>query len=174
MPKGSGRRPLPTAVKKLRGNAGKRKLNDAEPTPVMGIPEMPKGLGKVAAAEWNSIVPDLMQLGVLSKIDGKALAAYCHAFARWFQAERDVEKYGLLVEEPVLVAGVDSGYIRLKKNPACTVSETAMKTMKSFLVEFGMTPAARSRIRIEKPKEADPFEAYLKKGSSAGAQKHVN
>jgi hypothetical protein len=48
-----------------------------------------------------------------------------------------------------------------------------MKTMKSFLVEFGMTPAARSRLRIDKPKEADPFEDYLKKGNSSSA-KHLN
>jgi P27 family predicted phage terminase small subunit len=173
MPRGSGRRPLPTAVKKLRGNPGKRKMNDAEPAPVLGVPEMPKGLGKVAAAEWRSIVPDLLQLGVLTKVDGKALAAYCHAFERWFAAERDVAKYGVIVEEPILVAGVATDYVRLKKNPACGVSETAMKIMKSFLIEFGMTPAARSRVRIEKPKAEDPFDAYLKK-SSSDDQKHVN
>jgi P27 family predicted phage terminase small subunit len=173
MGRGNGRRPLPTAIKKLRGNAGKRKLNDAEPIALPGVPEMPDGLGEVAAKEWRSIVPELVQLGVLSKVDGKALAAYCHSFARWFQAERDVEKYGVIVEEPILLMGAATGFFRLKKNPACNVSETAMKTMKSFLVEFGMTPAARSRIRIDKRKEADPFEDYLKKGASSSA-KHVN
>jgi hypothetical protein len=45
--------------------------------------------------------------------------------------------------------------------------------MKQFEVEFGLTPASRSRIRIDKPKEADPFEDYLKKGNSSSA-KHVN
>lgn len=135
---------------------------------------MPKGLGKVAAAEWRSIVPDLLQLGVLTKVDGKALAAYCHAFARWFQAEKDVEKYGVIVEEPILLMGEETGYVRLKKNPACNVSETSMKIMKSFLVEFGMTPAARSRVRIEKPKERDPFQDYLQKGSGDGEQKRIN
>jgi len=173
VPKGSGRRPLPTATKKLRGNPGKRKLNDAEPVAPLGVPEMPKGLGKTAAAEWKSIVPDLIALGVLSKVDAKALAAYCHSFARWFQAEQDVTKYGVIVEEPVLLMGEPTGYMRLKKNPACTVSETAMKTMKSFLVEFGMTPASRTRIRIEKPKQEDPLDAYL--ANSFGASgKHVN
>lgn len=174
MPKGSGRRPLPTAVKKLRGNPGKRALNAAEPAPPVGVPQMPKGLGKVAAAEWRSIVPDLIQLGVLTKVDGKALAAYCHAFARWFQAEREVERHGIIVEEPILLMGEETGFVRLKKNPACNVSETAMKIMKSFLVEFGMTPAARSRVRIDKPKEADPLEDYLKKRSGSSDQTHVN
>ena len=41
-----------------------------------GTPDMPDGLGEVAAKEWNSIVPELVQLGVLSKVDAKALAAY--------------------------------------------------------------------------------------------------
>jgi P27 family predicted phage terminase small subunit len=163
MPKGSGRRPLPTAVKKLRGNPGKRKLNAAEPTAPAGEPQMPPGLGKEAAAEWKRIVPDLSALGVLSRIDGKALAAYCHAFDRWMQAEKEVKRYGIVVKEPVLLQGEPTGFVRHKKNPAVTVSETAMKLMKSFLIEFGMTPAARSRIRIEKPSSEDPQESYVRR-----------
>src|SRR5690348_1699990 len=102
MPRGSGRRPLPTAVKKLRGNPGKRALNDKEPAAPSGDPVMPKGLSAAAAQEWRSIVPELRQLGVLSRIDGKALAAYCHAYARWFQAEREVRRLGLVLREPIM------------------------------------------------------------------------
>lgn len=139
---------------------------------------MPKGLSKAAAAEWRSILPELRQLGVLSRIDGKALAAYCHAFARWMEAEREAKRLGIVVEEPIVHYDRESGEpevvgYRYKKNPAVTISETAMKIMKSFLVEFGMTPAARSRVRIEKPADADPLEQFLK-GAQASPSKHVN
>ena len=172
MPKGSGRRPLPTAVKKLRGNAGKQKLNDAEPKPPQGDPEMPPDLPKAAAAEWKRIIPELRMLGVLSTIDRAALAAYCHAFARWFQAEREVKRYGITVREPILHLGARTAYVRIKKNPAVTISEGAMKLMKAFLVEFGMTPSSRSRVRIAPPTDEDPLDSFLK--GSAGPVKHVN
>lgn len=182
MPKGSGRRPLPTKVKKLRGNAGKRKLNDAEPKPALGEPEMPLGLSAAAKEEWRAIVPQLLRLGVLSKIDGKALGGYCAAYARWLAAEFDVAKYGLTIEEPVIDATTGKQrklrgrfVVRLKKNPAISTSNDAMKMMKSFLIEFGMTPAARTRLRMEKEgPDEDPLDALLRKRLEANPPKYAN
>jgi len=135
---------------------------------------MPKDLSKAAAKEWRSILPQLRLLGVLSQIDSKALAAYCHSFARWMEAEREVERLGIVVEEPILMLGEPTGYVRYKKNPAVTISESAMKLMKSFLIEFGMTPSSRSRVRIEKPPtEEDPMDAFLK-GAQPMDSKRVN
>ena len=171
MAKGSGRRPLPTAVKKLRGNPGKRKLNPAEPKLPSSEPVMPRGLSKVAAAEWRSIVPELVLLGVLTRVDGKALAAYCHCFARWFEAEKEVQDRGIIVDEPILGGTPNNreivGY-RPKRNPAVSISNDALRLMRSYLVEFGMTPSSRTRIRIEKPEESeDPFEKFLQPASSS-------
>jgi P27 family predicted phage terminase small subunit len=123
----SGRRPLPTAVKELRGNPSRRDLNEQEPQADRGRPEIPPGLSEVAKAEWESIVPKLEQLGVLSRIDGKALAAYCHAFARWWEAEKQVEHYGLLLEEPILNSEGEEVGTRVKKNPAVGISRDAMR-----------------------------------------------
>ena len=36
----AGRKPKPTALKKLEGNPGKRKLNTKEPVPAKGMPEL--------------------------------------------------------------------------------------------------------------------------------------
>ncbi|MGF0034338.1 hypothetical protein ACQRBN_15455 [Bariatricus sp. SGI.154] len=38
----AGRKPKPTAVKKLEGNPGKRKLNTKEPVPEKGMPICPE------------------------------------------------------------------------------------------------------------------------------------
>jgi phage terminase small subunit len=40
----AGRKPKPTAVKKLEGNSGKRKLNTKEPVPAKGMPDCPEWL----------------------------------------------------------------------------------------------------------------------------------
>lgn len=48
----AGRKPKPTAVKKLEGNPGKRKLNTKEPNPGKGMPDCPAWLlpeAKIAA-----------------------------------------------------------------------------------------------------------------------------
>jgi P27 family predicted phage terminase small subunit len=159
-----GRRPLPTAVKKLRGNPGKRKLSKDEPAPRVTDPVMPAGLSAVAQQEWKDILPILREMKVLTEADGKALAAYCHNFSRWIQAEAEMERLGIMVEEPVLGGPIENreivGY-KYKRNPCNSISNDAQKLMKSFLIEFGLTPASRAKLRIEKPSEPDPFEAYL-------------
>ena len=40
----AGRKPKPTALKKLEGNLGKRKLNTKEPMPGKEMPDCPKWL----------------------------------------------------------------------------------------------------------------------------------
>lgn len=135
---------------------------------------MPEGMSKVAIEEWNAIVPILLEMKVLTQADGKALAAYCHNYARWFEAEKETERLGIMVEEPIFgkpMAGMDGerellGY-KYKRNPCVTISNDAQKLMKTFLIEFGLTPASRAKLRIEKPAEPDPFEAYLA-GKSVG------
>lgn len=179
MPRGSGRRPKPTAIKQLEGNRGKRAINASEPTPERGEPAMPEDLLPVAQEEWRRIVPELLAIGVLTKIDQKALAGYCMAYARWRQAETDVAKYGLTIEEPVIntVTGQQRRLrgryvVRLKANPAAAKSSDAMKLMKSFLVEFGMTPASRSRLSTVpngKEKSADPADKYFGRQAHSGS-----
>lgn len=176
---GPGRRPLPTAVKKLRGNPGKRPANKNEPVPTNGIPEMPDGLTAVAQKEWKAIAPQLEQLGVLAKIDGKALAAYCECFATWRVAADEVTSRGITLEEPVVVGVGEAAEVvgyKYKRNPAVTIANDALKLMKSFLIEFGLTPASRSRLRIEKPQPADPMDEYLRGGAlpSTAGKAHVN
>ena len=60
----AGRKPKPTAVKKLEGNPGKRKLNVKKPVPAKGIPACPDGLNTEA---------DRLQLNV-SRVLQEALA----------------------------------------------------------------------------------------------------
>ena len=168
MPKGSGRRPLPTAIKELRGNPGRRPLNDAEPMPASGEPEMPTGLSDAARAEWKARVPELLRLGVLSCNEGAVLAGYCYEYARWWEADKEIVSRGILIAEPIINrAGEVVGH-RIKKNPAVAIANEALKIMKSYMIELGLTPAARSRIRIEKPQEVDPLEEYLNRRKNDG------
>lgn len=150
----AGRRPKPTALKELEGNPGKRRLNAEEPKP-SGIPTCPKHLDKSAKAEWKRISRELITLGLLTSVDRAALAAYCSAWSRWISAEENVQKFGAVIKSP------KSGYP--VQNPYIGISNTALDQMRKFLIEFGMTPASRSRLHVSDPGEiADPFEQFMK------------
>jgi P27 family predicted phage terminase small subunit len=147
------RRPKPTAIKVLEGNPGGRPLNTEEPKPKSGIPEMPKELRKTAQREWRRVSVDLDTLGLITVVDGKALAMYCDAYADWEVAQRECVKSGMWYEEPIVSKdGMVVGY-KHKQAPWFNVKCMAMKMMKAYLIEFGLTPASRSKLKIEKKQD---------------------
>jgi P27 family predicted phage terminase small subunit len=146
-----GRRPNPTAKNKLRGFPGHRPPNPDEPKPEILIPDPPDHLGDIALAEWASIAPKLKQLGLLTEIDGTALAAYCACYERWVRAETELTS--------LVVTFANGNEIQ---SPLIGIANKALLLMHKYIVEFGMTPAARSRVTLRKdgkPKgEWDGFE----------------
>ncbi len=101
---------------------------------------MPDLLDEEAQAEWQRIVPELEAMQILCRVDRAALASYCMAWSRWKRAEAQVKKYGEIVKSP------EKGFPM--KSPYLTIVDQALETMRKFLVEFGMTPASRTRIHV--------------------------
>jgi P27 family predicted phage terminase small subunit len=149
----AGRKPTPTALKALRGNPGKRRLNASEPKP-SGIPTCPKHLTKAAKSEWNRISKELLVLGLLTSVDRAALAAYCSAYARWADAETKIQELGA-------VTTTDKGNII--QSPWVGCANRAMELMHKFLTEFGLTPSSRSRLQVQVPpdKQDEVWDALL-------------
>src|ERR1700730_10188324 len=94
-----GRKPVPTALKIVRGNPGGRPLNENEPKP-QGEVRMPDYLTEVAAAHWPLVAEQLRDAGLLTGIDVHALAMYCEAFARWRFANDMLAQHGPIVMTP--------------------------------------------------------------------------
>ena len=93
----AGRKPKPTAIKKLEGNPGKRKLNTKEPIPAKGMPECPEWLLPEAKREWERLADLMNQMGVLTEVDMAAFAAYCQSYARWKEAQEHITDVSLRV-----------------------------------------------------------------------------
>jgi P27 family predicted phage terminase small subunit len=140
-----GRKPKPTALKVLSGNPGKRPL-PTEPELVRAIPRCPRHLDGEARREWRRIAGELYEAGLLTRVDRAALAAYCQAWARWVEAEEKVRELGAVVKTPTGC---------LMQNPWLGVANRALDEMRRFLVEFGMTPSSRTRVKVESPNEPD-------------------
>ena len=161
-----GRKPKPTALKLVDGNPGKRAINRSEPKPAEGAPTCPSWLPVEAKAEWKRVVPELERIGVLTKVDRGALAAYCQAWATLKAAEAEIAEHGIVtLEQERVFEDPDAGtfviYVRSAPNPAVKMAKDAAQTVRLFCAEFGLTPSARSRMTVKHGGEENPKERLL-------------
>lgn len=148
----AGRRPKPSHLRLLQGNPGKRALNANEPQPKQEAPTPPEHLSETAMKEWSRMSEQLLRLGLLTVVDRAAFAAYCTVYARWVEAEEALKKTGPVVRAP-------SGFPIL--SPYYTVANQSLQQMRAYLIEFGLTPASRSRISVGHQESNDPMEDFL-------------
>lgn len=100
----------------------------------------------------------LFEIGLLTEVDRAALAAYCTAWARYVLAEEEIARLQDSDTE-FLVNRTESGY----EQPSVwlQISDRALKQMKTFMTEFGMTPSSRSKVAVVKEEEENPFDKFL-------------
>jgi P27 family predicted phage terminase small subunit len=149
-----GSKPVPTKLRILRGNPRQHALPKNEPKPPSGIPDPPEHLTPEAREHWDEVREPLAKIGLLTVIDGEALAGYCESRALWVAAKKKLAEQGITVSSP-------NGYEI--PSPSLSIAMRAQKEMRAWLAEFGMTPSSRSRVKAGEPGEAsDPFEDLLK------------
>jgi P27 family predicted phage terminase small subunit len=153
----TGPKPTPTRLKRLKGNPGKRPLpkNEPQPDKPARVPMAPRHLDKIAKKEWRRMARELHKLGLLTALDTTALAGYCVAYSTWVMATEKIQKHGVLIKTP-------NGYP--VQSPFLQIANRAASEMRTWLVEFGMTPSSRSRVTVEPKEDKDPFEEFLKQG----------
>lgn len=162
-----GPAPKPTNLKVLEGNPSKRSLNENEPKPKVPdkIPDPPPWLSSYAKKEWNRVAPQLHKLGLLTEIDIAALASYCQSYDRLIRAEKAIRAHEK--EHGSLLFTTETGYAQ--QIPEIGIANSAMKNIKVFAAEFGMTPSSRSSLNVEKPDtEVNPFIKFMNRGANHG------
>lgn len=158
-----GRPPKPTAIRILEGNLGHRPLPAEEPQPAKGVFETPADLSPGALALWESLVPELDRLDLLTIVDGTSLEAACRGADAAKLADAEVSKLLAVVGKG---EGNQETYYRLSM--LNSVSKKGWQQWKSFATEFGLTPASRVRLStapdprpVGRPRRVDPLEAAL-------------
>jgi P27 family predicted phage terminase small subunit len=142
-----GRKPLPTHLKLVKGNPGKRPLKADSVQPPPALPMPPAHLSDAAKVEWGRVSSTLYALRMLTDIDTAALGAYCEAYARWKEAsdalaqmrQADPAMRGLLIR---------TSNQNIIQNPLIGIANKAAADMVRYAAEFGMTPSARARIEL--------------------------
>lgn len=150
-----GRKPTPTALKLVRGNPGKRPLNDAEPAPPVSHDlTCPDWLSDSAKEHWPAIAQQFHDAGLLTVLDVPALALYCESFARWKHANEQIARYGPVVKGA-------AGYP--VRSPYLCIANRAHEQMVKLLIEFGATPSSRSRCAVTKQNDPGPYAKFVKR-----------
>jgi P27 family predicted phage terminase small subunit len=138
--------PKPRALAIAEGNPGERPLNGFEPEPRKKRPKCPPHLSEEARREWRRLVPILERMRVLTEADGLALANLCMQYSTMIKAQRLLEKSGLLFK-------TKSGYVQ--QSPLVAIVASCVDQVSKLCRDFGLTPASRTRLTVEKEANSD-------------------
>lgn len=151
-----GRPPKPTALRIVGGNAGKRAINKNEPKFSSGVGQPPETLDSVGVQCWKRLSILLDGTGVLTQPDEFALERMCDVYADVLACKALIERDG----RTYTTTGTDGSKL-IKQNPAVGQLRAADALFKSYLTEFGLTPAARSKVHAEPAADADPMARFF-------------
>jgi P27 family predicted phage terminase small subunit len=140
-----GPQPKPTALKLLTGNRGKRRLNCEEPAPPKTLPPRPSWLKGAAAKKYDQLGGELLNLGILTSVDGDLLASYCAVWDRLVWAEKSLAKKDAVTR----FKGKTSLWEQV--SPAFTIWKELLGQLHRLGRELGLTPASRPGIKASKP-----------------------
>ncbi|MBL1438348.1 MAG: phage terminase small subunit P27 family [Rhodobacteraceae bacterium] len=142
----------PTHLKAVQGTTRKDRANPNEPVASTEIPVAPNYLSASAVEKFAQLCAILEGMGVASRDDTDALAMLASIL---IEIEEDV----ILLEDlgAFYVPSKESGIVRA--HPAVARLATNRQRAQALLNEFGLTPAARSKVTARKTKGANPFAA---------------
>jgi len=156
----AGRKRKPDHLKLVSGTAQPCRMNPDAPKALEDLPTAPDWLSARAAEIFDGLVAVVSKMGVGSASDTAMLAM---ASSRL----EEVEICTAMIEDGgrTFVSNItydDEGRIssqQIKCHPAVAQRSEAMRHAQSLLVEFGLSPAARSKVSANVPDEQNPFAA---------------
>ena len=172
-----GPSPKPTGLRILQGNQGKIKINNDEPKPAVAPIDCaaPDWLDELAQDKWRELRPVLIWLTVA---DLDMLAAYCHFYSLWRRAAERIEEEGdtFVLREPVPEMAKSRkrkkpalGAIRyVQQAPQVAIASKYFAQMRQCGGELGLSPAARTRIRIPDATKSKKDESLFFAAESVG------
>ena len=150
-----GRPKKPTSLKILQGSANAKRAAKTEPRPIAKAPLCPSWLSAEAKSHWEEITDKLEPLGLATSLDRDALTVYCETWSQWrdaIDALRDGDR----------TYTADTGYTQL--SPLVTDERSLRADLSKQLAQFGMTPAARSGMKVQTEAPAEnAYEAYRRR-----------
>ena len=132
------RRPKPTKAKELDGNPGHRPLPEDEWEPDATPPECPEHLGPLGKRLWEELIVRLDP--VLTSVDGLGVEMICRSYEEWRE------------------------HLKVRDH---SNADRSWKQIRAMMIEYGLTPAARTKVQPVKPGQKDPLRDFLNRGDAS-------
>jgi P27 family predicted phage terminase small subunit len=136
-----GPKKIPTVLKELHGNPGKRPLPVDEPEGVGDLWAPPAYIDEEQREQWNYVV-DHAPPGLLTGTDREILATFVNACVEYQRAVLEVRKIGQVVKTR------DGNAVQ---NPFLGIMNRQALLLARFGAELGFSPAARASLGAAAP-----------------------
>jgi P27 family predicted phage terminase small subunit len=149
----AGRKPLPVAVKKIKGTLQKCRVNPNEPRPVGKLGDPPEYMSDIAKEAWTYAVQNAPS-GLLSSLDASVLERWANCAGLYREALAKINRSGVAG----MIIKTPSGILR--RSPLMDVIRDLALEMKGYESEMGFTPASRSKVSVSQSQSensADPW-----------------
>lgn len=133
----------PTQLKVLQGSRVRsdREAASNAAQPQIAVPPCPDWLDAKSRQQWDKIAPQLVALGLLSVIDGDLFGAYAETSARYGDVCSKLENINSWIGTTPNGFEVQTALVSIRN--------TLQKQLISLGREFGLSPAARSSIKVD-------------------------
>jgi P27 family predicted phage terminase small subunit len=152
----TGRPPIPTRVKALRGTLKPSRRNLKEPEPTPGLPAVPIVLPPCAKPLGDWLTRELASLRTITVSDGPALLLTSVRLRDYLELEKFVAEHGRMV-----TVTMTNGTERQTLRPEVGLMAAAWRDVLAALQQLGLTPSARSRVSVTRHEPEDELEAII-------------
>jgi P27 family predicted phage terminase small subunit len=150
-----GRKPIPDKLKLIQGTARPDRMNEDAPALNAGLASVPDWLSERAAEIFSQLSATLLGMGIASPDDQVALSLLASRIEEVELMTAAIEDGGRTYEQKD-----EQGNVRMRRAaPEVGLRNEAMRHAQSLLAEFGLTPAARSKVSAGKAATVNPFAA---------------
>ena len=146
-----GRPPKPLQEKILSGSRVRddrdSDAQEANAAVELGMPPCPRWIKGAAKKHWDVLGPTLVQVGLMSVVDGDVFSIHCDNVARYADVVEKLDNIESWLASTPNGFEVQAGFVQIRNK----LQEQILKTA----AEFGLTPKARSSVKINKQQQLD-------------------
>ena len=113
----------------------------------LGMPPCPCWVKGAAKKHWDVLGPTLVQVGLMSVVDGDVFSIHCDNVARYADVVEKLDNIESWLASTPNGFEVQAGFVQIRNK----LQEQILKTA----AEFGLTPKARSSVKINKQQQLD-------------------
>lgn len=131
------------------------------PSAMDRVPDPPPMLRGLARKLWSSVVGDMVARNTYAEDCRDIVMAYCIQFARFIEAEKDIEKRGVTIEQKSRGGADFTG-----ENLSLKISNNACSLMLRLGSELGLSAVSRKRVqKVRGAGMAAPAMKFLAKSN---------